>query len=112
LSELTRLAANKQDLHINGIVKLNGTYYDTLIYMNCLVTANLKNKIIVSWHDAHWIGAVIRPDYGDRSLPPYTVSMPRCNAVSSPQKQLPPPLSDAKKDKNFKTLVRKIPLFE
>ena len=78
------LAANKQDLNVLGIVKLKGTYHGKLVHMNCLVTDDLVNEIIVSWHDAHWVGAIVRPDYGDAALPPFKASRPGCNAISSP----------------------------
>ena len=60
------LAANKQDLHVNGVVELKGTYKGKSIYMSCLVTDDLEDEIIVSWHDSHWIGAVVKPDYGEK----------------------------------------------
>ena len=115
------LAANKQDLHVNGVVELKGTYKGKSIYMSCLVTDDLEDEIIVSWHDSHWIGAVVKPDYGDGSLPPFTVSTPGCKTIStpinfgsSPQKQLPPrnfvpPLSDSERDEILKGWYEKYP---
>ena len=115
------LAANKQDLHVNGIVKLRGTYKGKSIYMSCLVTDDLEDEIIVSWHDSHWIGSVVKPDYGDGSLPPFAVSTPGCKTIStpiiigsSPQNKLPPgnfvpPLSDSERDEVLKGWYEKYP---
>ena len=115
------LAANKQDLHVNGVVELKGTYKGKSIYMSCLVKDDLEDEIIVSWRDSHWIGAVVKPDYGDGSLPPFTVSTPGCKTIStpinvgsSPQKQLPPrsfvpPLSDSERDEILKGWYEKYP---
>ena len=108
------LAANKQDLNVVGIVKLKGAYHGKSIYMNCLVTDDLKNEIIVSWHDAHWVGAIIRPDYGDGALPHYNAPAPGCNAISSLQEKPPPrkkvpPLADSKKEEILKGWYEKFP---
>ena len=108
------LAANKQDLNVVGTVKLKGTYHGKSVYMNCLVTDDLKNEIIVSWHDAHWVGAIIRPDYGDGALPHYNAPAPGCNAISSLQEKPPPrkkvpPLADSKKEEILKGWYEKFP---
>ena len=53
-------AANKNELRVNGVVILSGTYDGTGLtaLMNCLVTQDLDNEIIVSWWDAQRVGAL------------------------------------------------------
>ena len=73
---------NKQDINVNGVVFIKGKYVDSKgkvrsRYMNCLVTDELSNEIIVSWHDAASLGAVVM----DGSPGPIST----CAAVYSPQ---------------------------
>ena len=108
------LAANKQDLNVVGIVKLRGAYRGKSVYMNCLVTDDLENEIIVSWHDAHWVGAIVRPDYGDGALPPYRALVPGCNTISSPREKLrtkkhAPFLSDSGKERVLEDWYERFP---
>ena len=50
--------ANKQELRVNGVLILAGTFQGKTVHMNCLVSDALHLEIIVSWHDAEKIGAV------------------------------------------------------
>lgn len=57
------LAAGGGELHVNGVVILDGTFTDKhgnskTCYMNCLVSDSIHDEIIVSWFDAENVGAV------------------------------------------------------
>ena len=53
-------AANGAPMHVSGTVTLSGTFDPTgkSVYMDCLVTEQLSNEIIVSWYDAEAVGAL------------------------------------------------------
>ena len=51
-------APNGTDMHINGCLFLLATFKDQQIYLDCLVTDDLSEEIIVSWHEAERIGAI------------------------------------------------------
>ena len=53
-------AANKNELRVNGVIILSGTFDGTGLttLMNCLVSEDLDNEIIVSWFDAQRVGAL------------------------------------------------------
>ena len=53
-------AANQSELRVNGVIILSGTYDGTGLttLMNCLVSEDLDDEIIVSWFDAQRVGAL------------------------------------------------------
>ena len=57
------LAANGEEMHINGVLKITGTFQGKSKVMDCLVSDDLHEEIIVAGHDASAVGAVyITPD--------------------------------------------------
>ena len=56
-------APNGADMHIDGCVMLLATFKDTHIYVDCLVSSDISQEVIVSCHDSERIGAIsITPD--------------------------------------------------
>ena len=73
--------ANKQDLNVNGVIKLRATYKSKTISVNALVTDDLTDEIIVSWHDSHDLGTVTIDGLDN---PPHEQSTSAvCNQISS-----------------------------
>ena len=52
------LTANKQPMNVNGVVHILGSYKGRSTYMDCLVSDQLEDEIIVSWYDAENVGAI------------------------------------------------------
>ena len=73
--------ANRQDLHVNGVITLRATYKARTITVRALVTDDLIDEIIVSWHDAHSLGAVTID--GLEHPAPEHPATPRCNKISA-----------------------------
>ena len=73
--------ANRQDLHVNGVITLRATYKSRTITIRALVTDDLIDEIIVSWHDAHSLGAVNIDGLEDPA--PEHPATPVCNKISA-----------------------------
>ncbi len=74
--------ANRQDLNVNGVIKLQATYKARRITINALVTDDLTDEIIVSWHDAHSLGAVTIDGLVTPATP--TPVPTTCNKIATP----------------------------
>ena len=74
--------ANKQEMRVNGIVVVEGSWIrgDNSKMFDCLVSDELDNEIIVSWHDAEGTGTIqIAKEIGE-----YVKSI--SNAIDQPSK--------------------------
>ena len=84
--------ANKQDLNVNGVITLRATYKSETITINALVTDDLTDEIIVSWHDAHRLGAVTID--GLEKPAPVTSAPAMCNKISVTATQVTAPVTN------------------
>ena len=66
-------------MHINGVLYIVGTFQGKSKTMDCLVSDDLQNEIIVAGHDASAVGAVhITPDEEDEEEGTTPNPQPRC----------------------------------